>query len=231
MPPVAGARSARGAHRTSTTRCTGRGTRSSPGSGAGRSRASCACTTTCSSSRRAGSSSRISRPSRPPRPPRPPRAATPRCSPRAVGLFGGELLPEERFEDWAIDRREAVKATYVELLLELADIERGRSRLDAAIDALKRLVAVEPLHEDAQAQLIQLHGLAGRRHLAVAHFERFRTLLRSELDAEPLPGTVAVYRSVCPGGSAHRPAVTADLAPLGRRVRGERAAPALGLHR
>lgn len=122
----------------------------------------------------------------------------------AVALFGGELLPEERFEDWAIERRDAVKATYVELLLELAQLERSRTRLDPAIDALKRIVAVEPLHEDAQAQLILLDGLAGRRHRAVAHYQRFRDLLRNELDADPLPTTVEIYESVisgriCPG--------------------------------
>ena len=116
-----------------------------------------------------------------------------------MALFGGELLPEERFEDWAIDRRDTVKATYVELLLELADLERARARLDAAIEALKRIVAIEPLHEDAQSHLIHLHGLAGRRHLAVAHFERFRTVLRTELDAEPLPTTTEIYQSVISG--------------------------------
>src|SRR3954447_22904859 len=87
----------------------------------------------------------------------------------AVAQFGGELLPEERFEDWAIDRREVVKATYVQLLLALAAIERTRARLDAAIHALKRMLASEPLHEDAEAELIHLHGLAGRRRLAVAY--------------------------------------------------------------
>jgi DNA-binding SARP family transcriptional activator len=122
----------------------------------------------------------------------------------AVAQFGGELVPEERFEDWAIDRRDTVKATYVELLLELAELERRRTRLDPAIDALKRVVAVEPLHENAHAQLIQLDGLAGRRHLAVAHYRRFRNLLRSELNADPLPTTTEIYQSVisgriCPG--------------------------------
>ena len=122
----------------------------------------------------------------------------------AVAQFGGELLPEDRFEDWAIDRREVVKAIYVELLLELAELECGRRRLDAAIDALRRVVAIEPLHEDAQARLIQLDGLAGRRHQAVAHYSRFRDLLRRELGADPLPTTTEIYRSViagriCPG--------------------------------
>ena len=122
----------------------------------------------------------------------------------AAARFGGELLPEERFEDWAIDRRDTVKATYVELLLELAELERSRTRLEPAIDALKRVVAVEPLHEDAHVRLIHLDGLAGRRHHAVAHYRRFRKLLQSELDAEPLPTTTEIYQSViagriCPG--------------------------------
>src|SRR4051812_6314556 len=117
----------------------------------------------------------------------------------AVDCFGGELLPEERFEDWAIDRRDAVKATYVDLLLDLAEIERSRTRLEPAIEALKRVVALEPLHEDARARLIQLDGLAGRRHLAVAHYQRFRTLLKSELGADPLPRTTEIYRSVVAG--------------------------------
>ena len=137
----------------------------------------------------------------------------------AVGLFGGELLPEERFEDWAIDRRDAVKATYVELLLELAAIERARARLDAAIDALKRIIAVEPLHEGAQAQLIHLHGLAGRRHLAVAQFHRFRDLLSAELSAEPLPTTIEVYRSVVSGRICPLDRVATDIAGFGSAKR------------
>ena len=149
----------------------------------------------------------------------------------AVALFGGDLLPEERFEDWAIDRRERVKATYVELLLELSQIERRRARLDAAIEALKRIVAVEPLHEDAQAQLIHLHGLAGRRHLAVTHYQRFCDLLKAELGAEPLPTTIEIYQSVISGRTCPPDPVTTDIAAAGRRFRGERAAATLRLQR
>src|SRR3954452_12919666 len=145
----------------------------------------------------------------------------------AVDRFGGELLPEERFEDWAIDRRDTVKATYVELLLELAAIERTRARLDAAIDALKRIVAVEPLHEDAQAQLIYLHGLAGRRHLAVAYFHRFRDVLKSELEAEPLPTTVEIYRSVVSGRICPSDRIAMDVAAGRARFERDRRVAAL----
>jgi DNA-binding SARP family transcriptional activator len=117
----------------------------------------------------------------------------------AIARFDGELLPEERFEDWAIERREAVRATHVELLLELAGLEHDRLRLDCAIDALTQAVAVEPLHEEAQARLIHLAGLAGKRHLAVSHYRRFYALLHSELGAAPLPAITEIYRSVVAG--------------------------------
>jgi DNA-binding SARP family transcriptional activator len=117
----------------------------------------------------------------------------------AAALFDAEPLPEDRFEDWAIERRETVKATYVELLLELAALEWERGRLEPAAEALRRAVAVDPLNEDAHARLIELDGLAGRRHLAVAHYRRLRDRLRSELDAEPLPSTTEIYRSVIAG--------------------------------
>jgi DNA-binding SARP family transcriptional activator len=117
----------------------------------------------------------------------------------AVRRFGGELLSGDRFEDWAIDRRDAAQALYFELLLSLAERERERGRLDAALESLRRIVAVEPLHEEAQAMLIHFNGLAGRRHLAVAQYRRFCDLLRSRLDADPLPTTTEIYERVVSG--------------------------------
>jgi hypothetical protein len=65
----------------------------------------------------------------------------------------------------------------------------------------------------------------------VAHFERFRTVLRTELDAEPLPSTVEVYRSVVSGRIRPPAAMATEVMPDFRRFRGEHATPALELHR
>ena len=56
-------------------------------------------------------------------------------------------------------------------------------------------------------------------------------MLRSELDAEPLPSTVEVYRSVVSGRICPPAAMATDVLPAGRRLRGERAGAALELHR
>ena len=47
----------------------------------------------------------------------------------ALEFHGGELLPEDRYEAWAVGRREAVSEAHLGLLLELsARLDRGWGR-------------------------------------------------------------------------------------------------------
>ncbi len=41
---------------------------------------------------------------------------------RAARLYGGELLPEDPYEDWAAGRREGLRSLYLTLLLEQAGV-------------------------------------------------------------------------------------------------------------
>jgi DNA-binding SARP family transcriptional activator len=69
----------------------------------------------------------------------------------AIDLYGGELLPEDRFEPWAEQHREQLGARFSRLLLERAvELEAGGD-LRGAAGALERLVAVDPLNEPAAA--------------------------------------------------------------------------------
>ena len=68
----------------------------------------------------------------------------------AVDLYAGDLLPQDRYEPWAKDRREALRRTSLELLRELAELFEEREELESAVEALRRLVSVEPTHEEAR---------------------------------------------------------------------------------
>jgi DNA-binding SARP family transcriptional activator len=76
-------------------------------------------------------------------------------------IYPGELPPEDRYVDWAARPREVLRGLQLELLAELADVHQARGANSAAIDALSRLVADEPTHEDASTSLMRLHGAAG----------------------------------------------------------------------
>src|SRR3712207_7889155 len=46
----------------------------------------------------------------------------------AIELYSGELLPEERYEEWAEDRRQELRRTFLSLLLELATVRSEERR-------------------------------------------------------------------------------------------------------
>jgi predicted ATPase/DNA-binding SARP family transcriptional activator len=118
---------------------------------------------------------------------------------RAADLYTGELLPEDRYEDWTIERREGLHRLYVSALLELARQHRVEGSIALAIDEFERVLAVEPAHEDAHVGLMRLRAQVGQLHEARTQYERLREALRRELDAEPSEATTALYRDIVAG--------------------------------
>lgn len=117
----------------------------------------------------------------------------------AAGLYTGDLLPEDRYEDWITDRREALRRTYLGLLLELAGWEEVRGEPARAIMALERLVAHEPMHEEGHRRLMRLYAQTGRRGEALRQYEYLRAVLRRELDAEPEAASQDLYHAILAG--------------------------------
>jgi tetratricopeptide (TPR) repeat protein len=81
----------------------------------------------------------------------------------ALALYTGELLPEDRYEDWAVSHREQLRGLHLELLAEMAQLQAERGEYPAAVDALERVLACEPTNEAAHASLMRLHAGAGHR--------------------------------------------------------------------
>jgi DNA-binding SARP family transcriptional activator len=81
----------------------------------------------------------------------------------------------------------------------MAAIQERTGQLRAAIDALSRVVAREPIHEDAHLGLIRLYARIGQRHLAVRQYQQLRTALKRELDLEPSPASMRLYRDIVAG--------------------------------
>ncbi len=124
----------------------------------------------------------------------------PAAAREALAAYGGELLPHERYADWAGERRAGLARTRAELL-----------RLDGAWEAL---VEQDDSDELAHVALMQRHLADGDRHAALRQFERLARGLRRELGVGPGPEAVALRqralaRPAAPSGGRPRP-------PLGR---------------
>ena len=114
----------------------------------------------------------------------------------AIGLYRGELLTEDTYEDWAATRREQFRELYQRLLSRLSKIYEAQGDHQQSIDPLRRLIAADPANEQAHRELMRLYALIGNRHQALRQFHQCAEALRRELDAEPEPATVALHRQI-----------------------------------
>ena len=127
---------------------------------------------------------------------------TPQAYREALRLYTGDLVPEDRYEDWAIAYREWLSGLRVTLLVELAGVQEQTGAFSAAIDTLQQAVASDPVHEEAQGLLMRLLVQAGRRHLALRQYQALQAALQRELDAEPDTSLQALYQDIRGGPPA-----------------------------
>jgi DNA-binding SARP family transcriptional activator len=100
----------------------------------------------------------------------------------AAALYADELLPDDRSEPWAEDRRLALRDRYLVVLRRAGMWER--------------ILELEPTDEEAHRELMRAHLEAGNRRAAIRQFERLREVLRDELGVGPDPQSVALYERV-----------------------------------
>jgi len=120
----------------------------------------------------------------------------------ALAWYGGELLPDDRYEDWAAAPRETLRGVYCGLLRAVATLYEERGVHGAAIDALARLVADEATDEAAHLALMRLYARAGNGAAALRQYTVLRETLVRELDAEPGPAARTLYAELVIGHAA-----------------------------
>jgi len=89
----------------------------------------------------------------------------------ALAWYSGDLLPHDRYEEWAEERREQLRLRRLDLL-----------RLDGRWEAV---VELDPADELANVHLMRRYAADGDRHAAIRQFERLDRHLRRELGVAP----------------------------------------------
>lgn len=109
---------------------------------------------------------------------------------RAVALYGGDLLEDlnvrsEEFEAWLRAERLRFRTLAVDALAALADQRAESGEADAAIEACRRLLQLDPLYEPGHRLLMRLLAEQGRRAAALRQYQVCEEILRNDLGAEP----------------------------------------------
>ncbi len=145
-------------------------------------------------------------------------ARSPAAYEAAVGLYAGDLLPEDRYEEWAADQREELRMTYLALFLELAELYEERAELGPAIEALRRAVKSEPTHEGAHEELMRLYARSGQHQRTLPRDEPLRGALQHP-DTQAHVASWSLCEEILTGTpSFHSPRVNRSTKdPLGNR--------------
>jgi DNA-binding SARP family transcriptional activator len=133
----------------------------------------------------------------------------------AAALYRGDLLPEDRFEEWAEGPRKALRERHLGLLVEYAEVLLGRGEHTQVVDIVGAVTAADPFHEGAYRMLMAALAASGRRYEALAAFDRLREALAEEYAADPEPGTRRLYRDLLSAEDAapETPAPVGAVAP------------------
>jgi len=114
----------------------------------------------------------------------------------ALAAYGGELLPEDRYESWCAERRSVVEGLHVRLLLGLAEILERRGAYNEAADRLRDVLRQDPARESVHRQLMRLYARMGTPDQALRQFHICEDVLRRELDIAPQPETLSLYDEI-----------------------------------
>jgi DNA-binding SARP family transcriptional activator len=97
----------------------------------------------------------------------------------AAELYGGELLPEDRYVPWSEEPRERLRLRCLRVL--------------KAARLWERVLEIDGTDEQAHRALIEAALETGDRQAAIRQFERLRETLRADLGIGPEPASVALY--------------------------------------
>jgi DNA-binding SARP family transcriptional activator len=95
-------------------------------------------------------------------------------------------------EDWALRIRVRLEDLHERCLMGLAEYLAAEGRDEAALDAAERLIAIDPLREDAHELVMRLHLRRGHPALARRQYARCRAALRDALGLDPSPECAAL---------------------------------------
>ena len=120
----------------------------------------------------------------------------------AASLYQGDFLDgftsdgSPLFDEWILEERVSLRNIAVNCLQQLVKIFTSQHDYPAAIRSQRRLLSIEPWHEEAHRELMLLLALYGQRSAALRQYETCRSILAVELGVDPGSATKELYEQI-----------------------------------
>ncbi len=114
----------------------------------------------------------------------------------AQGLYQGDLLEDELYEDWPRWQRETLRSTYLDIADRLSEYYLQVRDYPATMALSWRILTFDHCHEHAHCRLMKCYAAQGQRHMAVRQYHLCADALQADLDLAPSEETTALYRQL-----------------------------------
>ena len=114
----------------------------------------------------------------------------------AIGLYRGDYLVEDLYEDWTMVERERLANAYMDMLGRLAVHYVETGQLQECIRACYRVLEKDRCHEDSYRLLMRCYVLLGLRGRALRQYRLCEKTIGQEYGMPPSPETLALYRTL-----------------------------------
>jgi DNA-binding SARP family transcriptional activator len=102
-------------------------------------------------------------------------------------LYRGRFALDFAYEEWAAPFRDALHASYLQVIETAVTADIAAGHFDRAIWVARRALEVDPEAEQLELCLVRLYRLTGSHAAAAEQYEHYAAVLRSELGVDPPP--------------------------------------------
>jgi DNA-binding SARP family transcriptional activator len=113
-----------------------------------------------------------------------------------VALYQGELLAENRYDEWLLPLRQQLRDRYLHVLDRLSRIHFDRQDLPSCTATCARTLAVDACNEGAHRMLMRCYARLGQPQLAQRQYRSYVHVLNRELGIPASAETTDLYRQI-----------------------------------
>ncbi len=115
---------------------------------------------------------------------------------KGLSIYEGEYLPERRYDDWCINKRESMLVYFLRGAEKMAQLMVRKENYDRAIFWCERILARDRTWEEAYRLLMYSYYRKNNRPYAMKWYKKCTEVLEEELGVTPLEPTKHMYEMI-----------------------------------
>ena len=112
------------------------------------------------------------------------------------GLYRGDFMADDPYEDWAALTRERLRLAYLDALGRLSRLYFDAGQYTACVSLCQRIIDKDPCREDAHRRLMRCYSRQSQPHLALIQYRACVRALADQLGVSADPVTARLHGQI-----------------------------------